>query len=172
MGEETVGQTSELDIKAYLEKQRAKRWKPKDAKMDMTPMIDVVFLLIIFFMIVTEITRVQVKPVDLPLAIEAKQDKPPPPNRIIISVRASHGAGNGDIFVSLKEYSLGRLVTMLKNAALSAGNDATGLPKLKVKVRGDSNVEWKYVQYVLMACSKAMIWQVSFGTKPDSNLQH
>ena len=39
-------------------RKRRKRVKtPKDAKMNMTPMIDVVFLLIVFFMLVTEMSK-------------------------------------------------------------------------------------------------------------------
>lgn len=40
--------------------------RPKDASFDLTPMIDVLLLLIVFFMMTSQFTRTQLKPVDLP----------------------------------------------------------------------------------------------------------
>ncbi len=46
--------------------------------MDMTPMIDVVFLLIIFFMIITDLTQQDLEDLELPIALSATEDKPDP----------------------------------------------------------------------------------------------
>ena len=46
--------------------------------MDMTPMIDVVFLLIIFFMIITDLTQQDLEDLELPMAMHAVADKPDP----------------------------------------------------------------------------------------------
>ena len=39
---------------------------PKEATFDLTPMIDVLLLLIVFFMMTSQFTRTQLRPVDLP----------------------------------------------------------------------------------------------------------
>jgi len=49
-----------------------------DMDMNMTPMIDVVFLLIIFFMIITDLTQQDLEELELPVAIHAVPDKPKP----------------------------------------------------------------------------------------------
>ena len=54
----------------------------KGVDMDMTPMIDIVFLLIVFFMVVTELT-VQQAEVILPVASEATVEEPQPGSRIL-----------------------------------------------------------------------------------------
>ena len=46
--------------------------------MNMTPMIDVVFLLIIFFMIITDLTQKDLEVLVLPMAKSAAEDKPDP----------------------------------------------------------------------------------------------
>ena len=49
-----------------------------EMEMDMTPMIDVVFLLIIFFMIITDLTQKDLEELELPVAVQAVKDKPDP----------------------------------------------------------------------------------------------
>ncbi len=56
----------------------AKHDPETDIELDMTPMIDVVFLLIIFFMIITDLTQQDLEEIKLPVAIHATPDKPDP----------------------------------------------------------------------------------------------
>ena len=49
-----------------------------EMEMNMTPMIDVVFLLIIFFMIITDLTQQDLEELKLPEARSAIEDKPDP----------------------------------------------------------------------------------------------
>ncbi|HED65639.1 MAG TPA: biopolymer transporter ExbD, partial [Planctomycetes bacterium] len=49
-----------------------------EMEMNMTPMIDVVFLLIIFFMIITDLTQADLEQLQLPEAKSAVEDKPDP----------------------------------------------------------------------------------------------
>ena len=52
-------------------------------EMDMTPMIDIVFLLIIFFMVVTELSNLDIVELILPVATEAKVEDPVPGSRTV-----------------------------------------------------------------------------------------
>ena len=47
----------------------------KEEELDMTPMIDIVFNLLIFFMVVTDLTQQELANLVLPLAHTAVQDK-------------------------------------------------------------------------------------------------
>ncbi len=53
---------------------------------DMTPMIDLTFLLIIFFIVVNDLSKTELEDLKLPIAIQAGKDVPPP-NRPILNVR-------------------------------------------------------------------------------------
>lgn len=57
-----------------------------DVTMDMTPMIDLVFLLIIFFILVNDMSKKELEEMKLPVATMAGKDTPPP-NRPILNVR-------------------------------------------------------------------------------------
>jgi len=53
----------------------AKHDPETEMELDMTPMIDVVFLLIIFFMIITDLTQQELEDLELPTATHAVADK-------------------------------------------------------------------------------------------------
>lgn len=53
---------------------------------DMTPMIDLTFLLIIFFIVVNDMSKTELEELKLPIAMEAGKDVPPP-GRPILNVR-------------------------------------------------------------------------------------
>ncbi len=57
-----------------------------DVEIDMTPMIDLVFLMIIFFIVVNDMSKKELEELKLPIATEAGKDVPPP-SRPILNVR-------------------------------------------------------------------------------------
>ncbi len=56
----------------------ARSERPREATFDLTPMIDVLLLLIIFFMMTSQFTRTQLRPVDLPRESGEKAPTPSP----------------------------------------------------------------------------------------------
>lgn len=64
----------------------AKRQADVEVTVDMTPMIDLTFLLIIFFIVVNDMSKTELEDLKLPIAIQAGKDVPPP-NRPILNVR-------------------------------------------------------------------------------------
>lgn len=157
----------------FREFQEKRRRPMQDAKMNMTPMIDVVFLLIIFFMVVSELVKLDIEPVTLPWASEAKEDSNPPEDRIIVNVKADPtGVDHGTIWVNHKLLSPAEFRTKLHEQKIRSGLDKEGLPKISVKIRGDKDVEWKYIQNVMVACTREQVWRVSFGAKPRETLNY
>ena len=65
-----------------------------DMEMDMTPMIDVVFNLIIFFMVITDMTQQDLEYLVLPRAQEAQEDPGDDPERLIINIVNPHAKAN------------------------------------------------------------------------------
>ena len=160
------------NIMAWFREFQEKRRRPmQDAKMNMTPMIDVVFLLIIFFMVVTELVKLDIEPVTLPFASKAKEDSDPPNDRIIVNVKAK-GVDHGTIWVNHKLLSPAEFQIKLRDQAIRSGNDAEDRPKVSVKIRGDKDVEWKYIQNIMVACMRERVLRVSFGAKPREPLNY
>lgn len=57
-----------------------------EVSVDMTPMIDLTFLMIIFFIVVNDMSKTELEELKLPIAMEAGKDVPPP-GRPILNVR-------------------------------------------------------------------------------------
>jgi biopolymer transport protein ExbD len=125
----------------------------------MTPMIDIVFQLIIFFMIVSEFQNMEMEQITLPFALEAKEEpKEGQQNRIVVNVNE-----DGKIRMMRRTYTSPELKALLIERAKHSPKDADGLPTIAVKLRADAECEYKYVQDVIVQCMRAYIWKLSFG---------
>ena len=141
----------------------------------MTPMIDVVFQLIIFFMLVLDLSQQKIEPVTLPNADTAKKDKTPDPNEVIINIR-----GNGDIVVDgkvmhdheKKPDDNMNLENFFKNrrSMQKYWFDPTGrVVNYPVLIRADRSAEWIHVQKIMMIGSQlGGVYRVELaGTMPN-----
>jgi biopolymer transport protein ExbD len=135
---------------------------------DLTSMIDVCFLLIAFFIMVTEVSKAEVVEIFLPQASYATEDTNPPDNRVIINIDRS-----GEVWVRGRNFGRpnsvdGRrdLTIELKNYAEGMGYDDAlpGSPsKLTVLVRADAHVENRFVQCVQMLLVEAKVMKVHYS---------
>jgi biopolymer transport protein ExbD len=138
---------------------KPKRKPPEPLKMNMTPMIDIVFQLIIFFMIVSEFQNMEMEQITLPFALEAKEEsKDGQQNRVVVNVN-----DKGEIRMMRRQYSSEQLKALLIERARNSPKDADGLPTIAVKLRADAECEYKFVQDVIVQCMRAYIWKLSFG---------
>ena len=146
-------------------RKRRKRVKtPKDAKMNMTPMIDVVFLLIVFFMLVTEMSKMEIESITLPYALSAKEDPPEEETRIVVNLTAK-----GDIRWMHAKKTPEEFLMIVKARAERCPRDPDGLPIMSVKIRADARCEYKHVQEIMVQCMKAYVWKLAFGASPVDN---
>ncbi len=131
-------------------------WTPdeQDPEFELTPMIDVVFLLIAFFMTLISFISSELIELELP---EAEQATIPeePGERQYISVDLS-----GQIYLGAVPISEEALTNQL--AAIRAD-----LPQLKVFLRADSNVAHRHVNTVMEATAKAGIFDLIFASAKD-----
>lgn len=129
--------------------------------MDMTPMIDVVFLLIIFFMVVNEIAKMALhEGIILPLASQARVDDTPPPGRLVLNIDRE-----GDVWSVNKKWGTKALDRLLQiEAKVSQGDD--GFSKRAVLLRADGRSKYSDIAMIMYQCQKNKIWKLSFGTKP------
>ncbi len=121
-------------------------------RINMTPMIDVVFLLIIFFLVSVHL-KDQVEQPDMPLpAADSGQDADEPAASLITLNVMEDGrilwAGS-----QVAREELQRRLTQRREAA----------EEMRVRIRGNRNVAYQSVEPVLLACARAGIWDVSFA---------
>ncbi len=124
---------------------------------NMTPMIDVVFLLIIFFLVSSHLARQEVDiELDLPDA-RTGQDADPADQarRIVVNVLPE-----GDIVVAGRPFDPDALSEMI--AYESRRGRATTEP-LEVRIRSDRQAPYRLVEPIMRACARAGVWRVTFA---------
>jgi biopolymer transport protein ExbD len=144
-----------------------------EMEMNMTPMIDVVFLLIIFFMIITDLTQKDLEDLELPMVKHAVEDKPPPGEwRPIMNIKF-----NGEIIVTRTTYYDPEVddsktepyheVAQWLNAAADKmeKEEGTGLPDEALLIRADMSTPFKHIQNVLELCAieGVKIWKIQLA---------
>lgn len=122
------------------------------AEANMTPMIDVVFLLIIFFLVSSHLarreSRLQLK---LPEAITGATDNDPSP-RLTINVQA-----DGALLLGPTPIEPPELVERLKSERAAQGD------ALRVRLRGDQAAPYAAIEPALAACAEAGVEDIALG---------
>lgn len=120
---------------------------------NMTPMIDVVFQLIIFFLVSSHLAKQEVQmPLPLPTARSGNESEETAAHRVTINVLV-----DGTLLLSGRHTPATELKQRLSDRLREAG------PSLQVRIRGDRHVPYRFVEPILLACARAGIWDVSFS---------
>lgn len=133
---------------------------PTELGFDMTPMIDVTFLLIIFFVMVSELTRMEITAdVLLPLADQANVEDAPDRTRLVINIEK-----DGGLFLLGQKRSTDDLRGILAaEAKMALGPD--GFSERSVVIRGHKDLKYERVQEIMLECRKQRIWRLSFAAE-------
>lgn len=130
--------------------------------LNLTPMIDIVFLLIIFFMLGTKFTELSEAekniPLEVPQVASGAAMTPAPEKRVINVYR------DGRVALDREEMSLPDLVGELSRAREEYAD-------LGVIVRGDAKGTFQNVASVLSACRKAGISDMGISVRLDSKVR-
>jgi len=116
------------------------------------PMVDIVFLLLIFFLVTWNFSRSETElDVKVPKAREGKETRRAV-GEVIINVKT-----NGTVVMNRRQMNPTELQdTLQKIASL--------YPDQAVILRGDENTDYRHVVEVLDICRRANIWNVAFAT--------
>ena len=121
-------------------------------RFNITPLIDVVFLLIIFFLVASHIARSQAQEsVDLPDAVRVADDAPAP-NQFTVTVLA-----DGTLSVGGTEVTFEQLEFQLE----AITGDESAPPE--VRIRGDRASSFKLIEPILLRCAALGISDVKFA---------
>ncbi|MCY3002362.1 MAG: biopolymer transporter ExbD [Planctomycetota bacterium] len=144
--------------------------------MDMTPMIDVVFQLIIFFMLLMDMSQKDLETLVLPKAKEAVEDKPDPKDprpvlnilpsgQILVQREIVYDPKNDDAYKKLQEYLFKRAKQMPKAHVDPANPKSAIAPDKPILVRADQSTPFKHIQKVMEICGKQdiKIWKIELA---------
>ncbi len=127
--------------------------------LNLTPMIDIVFLLIIFFMVGTKFSELERKIGLQPPQVNDSGALSAAPEAKTVNVFR-----DGRIELDNRPVSIDELVTELSAATAQ-------YPALGVLVRGDANGRYQSVASVLAACSKAGVRKMGVSVRISSAAQ-
>jgi len=133
-------------------KKKFKRRHQEPEDFQMAPMIDMVFLLLVFFMTVASVAKAQ-RQVELDLP-ESEESKVPDDasGRGILSVDAEGGFYIGEDARNLEQ------IKSAIRARLKAD------PELQVQIRADRATEYEHVRKLLKAAAEAGAYEIIYAT--------
>jgi biopolymer transport protein ExbD len=120
---------------------------------NMTPMIDVVFLLIIFFLVSSHLAKQEAQ-MELPLPVAESGATPDDVRTQRITVNVLR---DGSLLLAGRTIHRDALAERLAQAAADRGQD------LEVRIRSDRNVAYRHVEPILLACARSGVWNVTFA---------
>jgi len=120
---------------------KMKRRQEEDVAVDMSPMIDLVFLLLIFFLVASTIIKVDKVPVEIPDAVYAKVPEDTT-GRFEITVTAK-----GDLFVDTSPVTVDELKMLLEP-------EIEFDPDLRILIRADGKVPYRVNEKIMTACAE------------------
>jgi biopolymer transport protein ExbD len=128
-----------------------------EAKVDMSPMIDMVFLLLIFFIVNATAIIVQTDPDVLPPVAKNSKRQEDGRGRIVINVREDGTYTNEQLELMEDEKAIVDLVKRKKEEIMPLGI----VPKLHL--RGDQDAVFRYSREAIRAAAEAGVDQVVFA---------
>jgi biopolymer transport protein ExbD len=147
----------------------------ENCAMNMTPMIDCVFNLLIFFMLISDLNQKDIVELTLPVAYMAEEDKgQEEDDRVILNVDRY-----GQIVWKQKNVNLDELGTILSTARdryelkmrqigrsgleeIPGGGKAS---KLYVLLRADRDTPWQHVQWLMTVMAEQKLYKLQFASK-------
>ena len=118
----------------------------------MTPMIDIVFQLIIFFVVTTELDKQRFdERIILAFSPHGPAIEQRDPRTVVVDVNDA-----GVVSIARTPVSIPNLTVMLRNAVNQYGASTP------IQIRGHEKARHNSIQRVMEACGNAGLWRVSF----------
>lgn len=132
----------------------SKRKRNSTAEIDMTPMIDIVFLLIIFFMTVSQVSESNKERLELPQQQGSEDSEP---STITINVNQ-----DGEAVISGQTVTIAKVITMVSQELAKVGDDPS---RVAIVIRADQRGASGGVNEVVKALSRMQITKIRIAVQ-------
>lgn len=121
---------------------------------NMTPMIDISFLLIVFFIVSSRLAQQEIQmELDLPPAASGQAPEfEPTGRRLVVNVLP-----DGELMTAGAVVDPAELERLIARERSRSGED------LEVRIRSDRQAPYRFVEPILLACTRAGVWKVTFA---------
>ena len=121
---------------------------------NITPLIDLVFLLNIFFLVATYFIRNdQVEPVELPSASQGQDELAESPGRLIVTVTAGSQLSSNGVPITLEDFANYLRETLTKH----------GVENTEVRIRADRLAPYSDVEPLLVKAAELGVMKIRFA---------
>lgn len=137
----------------------------EDPEFQIAPMIDILLVLLVFFMSISSTEVLQVnKDITLPVAKDAKPAEKDTKGQTIVNVMWSTINSSGTLEVDNQKFAQPeQMIGYLQTKAQAN-------PAMRILIRADRNVRYDYLKQVMIAAGKAGVGKVTFSVvDKDSN---
>ena len=133
--------------------QAPNRLRPTGVSLNLTPMIDVVFLLIIFFLVSSNLVQQDVAmELDLPSAESGERIKESNTRTVTLNIPKA-----GALLLGTEPVSTDQIRVALHREHQNSGKE------IEVRIRTNKDVHYGVVEPILVLCAEEGIWNVSFA---------
>jgi len=139
--------------------EKERKYPPEeDPEFQIAPMIDILLVLLVFFMSISSTEVLQSNhTITLPVAADAKPASKNSPGQVIINIAWVPLNGVGSIEISDTTYPDADAIIPVVQRALTAN------PLARVLIRADRSVRWEYMRKVMKAVAQAGVQNVTFS---------
>ena len=124
----------------------------------MVPMVDIVFQLIIFFLVATQVKQSDTPPVVLPTARNPEEIKEEGEHALVVNVLRAEMDKATPYVVMGQQFDINGLKKFLKDKKSFLRTRGGDMPILRI--RADKDSQFKEVQEALIACREIKIWKI------------
>jgi biopolymer transport protein ExbD len=145
---------------SHASKQRAQTRLPpeEDPEFQIAPMIDILLVLLVFFMSISSTEVLQVnKEVTLPVAKDAKPADKDTKGQTIINVMWSPINNSGSLEIDNKTFTQANQMLGILQTKAQAN------PAMRILIRADRNVRYEYLKQVMITAGQAGVGKVTFS---------
>ena len=129
------------------------RQRERGLQFNITPLIDIIFLLIIFFLAATHFVRSEtLEAVELPVAVEGEFDADEQLKRLVVTITADH-----KLHVNAGEVTFAAVEQMVLNGIEKNGQT------FEVRIRADRSVPFRVIEPIMLACARAGVARFKFA---------
>lgn len=129
-----------------------RRERQSGARFNITPLIDVVFLLVVFFLVATHFAhQEQVEALELPQAT-AVSEEPDIPRRLTVTVLS-----DGSLYVKTRPVDAAEVERLIAEDTKHRTAD------YEIRIRADRQVPYQQVEPILLAALRAGVTRIGFA---------
>lgn len=136
---------------------------PINVQLNLTPMVDLIMNLLIFFMLVSQMSVVEKTPVDLPRVSQGRAPVIKPEDKVPITMKRVPGT-------DLPTYQVGSIIAPdMADVSRRLAQVKAASPDVEMVLRADKTIPYRYIREVMQAAGRHGIKTVEISISMSSS---